>query len=95
MGRIEVQPQTLHAAAGLHRQGAAALVEMAGALHVAASAAAGGAPDAPDAAGGFASVHGPAMAHLGTVAQQAAENLTTAAGVYTDTDARAIQAEWS
>jgi hypothetical protein len=95
MGRIEVQPQTLHGAAGLHRQGAAALTEMAGALQAAASAAAGAAPDAPDAAGGFAAVHGPALAHLGTVAQQAAENLTAAAGVYSDTDARAIQAEWS
>jgi hypothetical protein len=95
MGRIEVQPQTLHAAAGLHRQAAAALTEMAGALHSACSAAADGAPDAPDAAGGFASVHGPAMGRLGMTTQQAADNLAAAAGVYTDTDARAIRAAWT
>jgi hypothetical protein len=95
MGRIEVQPHTLQTAAGLHRQAASALTEMAGALHSACGAAADGAPDAPDAAGGFASVHGPAMGRLGTTTQQAAENLAAAAGVYSDTDARAIQAVWT
>jgi hypothetical protein len=95
MARIEVQPGTLHGGAGLHKQAATAVLEMAGTLHAACSEAGGGAPDAPGAASGFASVHGPAMAHLGTVAHQAAENLAAAAGVYTDTDARAIQADWT
>jgi hypothetical protein len=95
MARIEVQPGALHGGAGLHRHAAASVLEMAGALHAAGHEAAGGAPDAPDAATGFGAVHGPAMAHLGSVAQQAAENLAAAAGVYADTDATAIQADWT
>lgn len=95
MARIEVEPGALHGGAGLHRQAAKSVRSMAGVVQSLSRQAADAAPDAPDAGAGFGSVHGPALAHLATVADQAAETLSAAAGVYAETDATAIQAGWA
>ncbi len=95
MSKIEVQPGALHTGSELHRRAAYSVREMAGVLGACCDEAESGAVDAPGAASAFGAVHGPAMAQLAAAAEQAALNLATAAGVYTDTDERAIQAHWS
>lgn len=95
MARIEVQPGALRGGSELHRRAAYSVREMAGVLAASCDEAETAAVDAPGAASAFGAVHGPAMAQLATGAEQAALNLATAAGVYTDTDQQAIQGQWS
>jgi len=95
VGRIEVQPGALGGGSDLHRRAAYSVREMAGALDASCDEAETAAVDAPGAASAFAGVHGPAMAQLAAAAEQAAENLAAAAGVYAETDERAIEGHWS
>lgn len=94
MDRIEVAPGALHGGSELHRLAALSVRELAGMLTACSEEADEGAVEARGAASAFGAAHGPAMARLADAAEQAAQNLATSAGVYAETDERAIQAHW-